>query len=128
MIQQYRTRHQEIVEACAVSQTYTEVEHRLGIIAPTNTLRRYIKQHQIPMPKYLGRSAASRLSQSGRKRRGLEIFRENTTINNSRAKQLLFRHGLKEQKCEICGWAEARSADGLIPVHLHHINGDSRDF
>ena len=41
-------------------------------------------------------------------------------------KRRLFEEGLKEAKCELCGWAE-RSADGRIPVELDHINGDHRD-
>jgi transposase-like protein len=38
----------------------------------------------------------------------------------------LFREGLKEPNCELCGWAE-RAADGRIPVELDHINGDRFD-
>lgn len=38
----------------------------------------------------------------------------------------LFREGLKEPKCELCGWRE-RAPDGRIPVELDHINGDKND-
>jgi hypothetical protein len=38
----------------------------------------------------------------------------------------LFREGLKEAKCELCGWCE-RAPDGRIPVELDHINGDKND-
>jgi hypothetical protein len=41
-------------------------------------------------------------------------------------KKRLFRAGLKEPKCELCGWAE-RAPDGRIPVELDHINGDRFD-
>lgn len=38
----------------------------------------------------------------------------------------LFNAGLKERKCELCGWC-AISIDGRIPVELDHINGDHSD-
>ncbi|HEU0030254.1 MAG TPA: HNH endonuclease [Kofleriaceae bacterium] len=38
----------------------------------------------------------------------------------------LFRAGLKEPRCERCGWAE-RAADGRVPVELDHVNGDHAD-
>jgi hypothetical protein len=41
-------------------------------------------------------------------------------------KQRLFKAGLKEPVCEICGWCE-RAPDGRIPVELDHINGDRND-
>lgn len=41
-------------------------------------------------------------------------------------KKRLFNSGLKERKCELCGWCEV-SIDGRIPVELDHINGDHAD-
>ncbi len=41
-------------------------------------------------------------------------------------KRRLIKEGLKQPKCELCGWAET-SPDGRIPVELDHINGDHRD-
>lgn len=41
-------------------------------------------------------------------------------------KKRLFREGLKQPKCERCGWCE-RAPDGRIPVELDHINGDKND-
>jgi hypothetical protein len=39
----------------------------------------------------------------------------------------LIRAGLKKAECEICGWAEARNHDGVIPIELDHINGNRID-
>lgn len=37
-------------------------------------------------------------------------------------KRFLFdTHG---NKCEKCGWAEKNEFTGLIPLHVHHIDGD----
>lgn len=41
-------------------------------------------------------------------------------------KQRLFKIGLKEAKCEECGWAQV-SPDGRIPIELDHINGNRYD-
>ncbi|HEY5944097.1 MAG TPA: HNH endonuclease signature motif containing protein [Kofleriaceae bacterium] len=41
-------------------------------------------------------------------------------------KKRLFRAGLKEARCELCGWCE-RAPDGRVPVELDHINGDRFD-
>ena len=41
-------------------------------------------------------------------------------------KKRLFVAGLKERRCELCGWCEV-SVDGRIPVELDHINGDHTD-
>ena len=30
-------------------------------------------------------------------------------------------------KCSICGWHEVNPYTGLVPLQLHHINGDSTD-
>jgi hypothetical protein len=38
----------------------------------------------------------------------------------------LFNHGLKQPRCELCGWA-AQAPDGRIPVELDHMNGDKSD-
>lgn len=41
-------------------------------------------------------------------------------------KRRLYKSGLKQPKCEECGWCEC-SPDGRVPVELDHINGDNTD-
>jgi hypothetical protein len=55
-----------------------------------------------------------------------ELLVANRWTNTHKLKQRLFRAGLKEPRCELCGWAE-RAPDGRIPVELDHINGDRTD-
>lgn len=31
------------------------------------------------------------------------------------------------RKCEICGWQEVNPHCGIVPVQIHHINGDNKD-
>jgi hypothetical protein len=55
-----------------------------------------------------------------------DIFVKKSTFQSYKLKKRLFAVGLKKEKCERCGWAEA-SEDGRIPVELDHINGDKYD-
>ncbi len=41
-------------------------------------------------------------------------------------KKRLIAAGMKEPRCELCGWEE-RAADGRVPVELDHMNGDRFD-
>lgn len=45
------------------------------------------------------------------------------TMQSFQLKGRLYAAGLKEPKCELCGWAQI-SPDGRIPVELDHVNGD----
>lgn len=46
-------------------------------------------------------------------------------INSYKLKIKLFRDGLKEKKCEICGISTWFGKD--IPLEIHHINGNHFD-
>lgn len=32
-----------------------------------------------------------------------------------------------DNKCQTCGWNEINKNSGKVPLHIHHINGDSHD-
>ena len=34
---------------------------------------------------------------------------------------------IHDNKCEICGWSVTNQYTGVIPLQIHHINGDSTD-
>jgi hypothetical protein len=121
-----KKKHNEIVEICKTALTFIEVESRLGTTTPNTSLRRYIKQNNIPMPMYEGRQAACRISQKSRVLVTEADFCENSKASTGSMKKLLIRTG-KTQVCEQCGWCERRPSDGRIPIHLHHKNGDSTD-
>jgi 5-methylcytosine-specific restriction endonuclease McrA len=54
------------------------------------------------------------------------ILVKKSSYQSYKLKNCLFREGLKQRKCEICGWAK-KSPDGRKPLELDHINGDSQD-
>lgn len=55
-----------------------------------------------------------------------KLLVKNSNTQSFVLKKRLIKEGLKELKCELCGWAK-RSPDGRIPVELDHINGDHHD-
>ncbi len=55
-----------------------------------------------------------------------ELLVKNGTAQSYKLKQKLFERGDKQQRCELCGWAQ-KAEDGRIPVELDHINGDHSD-
>jgi hypothetical protein len=123
----YEKQHDRIVQLCIVAETISEVELALGLTTPNTTFRRYLRRHKVEMPRYLGQRAANRRSRQSRKLHTLADLREGSSISRRTVKRLLFSYGLKEEACERCGWAERRPSDGLIPLHLHHVNGDGND-
>ena len=50
---------------------------------------------------------------------------EHSSLTTTQAKELAYKLGLKECKCEICGISEWQGKP--ITCDLHHINGDSTD-
>lgn len=45
--------------------------------------------------------------------------------NRFHLKSRLLREGLKQPQCELCGLAEWHGR--VLPLELHHVNGDGRD-
>ena len=50
---------------------------------------------------------------------------EHSSLSTANAKALVYKLGLKENKCEICGISEWQGKP--LVCELHHINGDSTD-
>lgn len=49
-----------------------------------------------------------------------------SVVQSYKLKKRLYEEGVKDQKCELCGWCET-SIDGRIPLELDHINGEHSD-
>lgn len=55
-----------------------------------------------------------------------ELLVNGGTTQSYKLKHRLYESGLRQPKCELCGWAE-KSVDGRIPLELDHINGVHTD-
>ncbi len=61
------------------------------------------------------------------KRQSLEdLLTLGSKVQSFKLKNRLYEAGLKEPKCELCGWCKT-SIDGRIPLELDHINGVRSD-
>lgn len=126
-MKKYDKMFDQIQALCAEAETFTDVERGLGTTTPNCYLRNYIKAKLIPMPKYKGVNCGNKRSQDTRKKVDLSACTVGCGVNRRSLKRFLFKEGLKEERCEVCGWCERRPLDGLMPLHLHHVNGCSTD-
>ena len=90
-------------------------------------ISKYIKEFGLSTKHFKGKAWNKGLKGIGKPRILLEdILIQESFFQSFKLKKRLFLAGLKEPRCEECGWAEM-SEDGRIPLELDHINGNSRD-
>lgn len=90
-------------------------------------IKKYLHFYKIDISHLKGRGWSKGLNLTGKRLIPLEkILKRNSDFQSYKLKRRLFLEGLKQERCEICGWNE-RSKDGRLPLELDHINGDSRD-
>jgi hypothetical protein len=116
--------------AVASSSTYAQVIRRLGLVPAGGNyvqVQRRIRQLALDTSHFTGSGWNIGLMLRPRPRAPLEeVLVENRLTGSHKLKQRLFRAGLKQPACELCGWA-VRASDGRIPVELDHINGNKAD-
>jgi Zn finger protein HypA/HybF involved in hydrogenase expression len=122
---------QEAREAIAASLTVTEALRRLGMCPTGNApkiLRKYIAEWRIPIdhfdPDLARRRALERARITARPLEDLLV--RNSTARGSKFKVRLYREGLKQPRCELCGQGETWRGRPMALI-LDHVNGDSRD-
>jgi len=92
-----------------------------------NQIKNYIKKLKIDTGHFKGKAWNKGMKLIGIPRIKLkDILVKNSNFQSFKLKKRLFSIGLKERKCEECGWKKI-SKDGRIPLELDHINGDHRD-
>jgi len=90
-------------------------------------IHKYLREYQLNSSHFKGKGWSKGLIGIGKPKLTLEeILTANNTFQSYKLKKRLFETSLKQQKCEICGWAE-KTADGRIPLELDHINGIRSD-
>lgn len=52
----------------------------------------------------------------------INYLKKDFSVSSDKLKKRLFRDGIKEKKCEICGRTKWNKLE--IPLELHHIDGD----
>lgn len=84
------------------------------------TLNKYLKQMGI---EYKGQQSKKGQYKGGMEYRPALYYIENhIPLASHKLKLKLFRDGIKEQKCEICGASSWQGKE--LPLELHHIDGN----
>ena len=120
----------DLKKAVKSSSSIRQVIEKLGLIPAGGNyeqIKRAIKEHGIDSSMLTGQGWRRNKTFPFVPRKELkDILTKENTFQSYKLKKRLFCDGIKEQKCELCGWAEM-SVDGRIPVELDHINGDRHD-
>ena len=120
----YDWNKEKVSEAVKKNTCYRDVLRELGINTSGNnaaTLQRKIKEYGIDISHFTFRSKTN----TPQKKTVYEYLKKGSKIHTFKLKEKLFKEGLKENRCEICG-AETWLGKKLI-CQLHHINGDNTD-
>lgn len=120
----------QLTEAVKTSFSLRQVIAKLGLIEAGGNyvqVRQYIAQYKLDSSHFRGKLWNKGLHGIGRP----HIATKDILINGShfqsfKLKQRLFAEGLKQKRCEECGWAKY-SEGGYLPLELDHINGDRHD-
>lgn len=120
----------QLIEAVRNSFSYRQVLKCLKL-QPTggnyDQIKKYIKEYNLNTKHFKGQGWNLGLRGIGKPLIPLsKILVKNSNFQSYKLKKRLFKENIKQQKCEICSWAE-RTNDGYLPLELDHINGNRRD-
>jgi len=113
------------------SKTQKEVLEKMGLRAAGSnfkTLKKYIELYKIDTEHFIKNyDYISNLSRKNKISLN-NILTENSSYNRDHLKKRLYKEGLKERKCEICGQDEYWNGKhmSLILDHINGINNDNR--
>ncbi len=120
----------ELRKAVKKSTSIRQVLKLLGLkLAGGNytQISKYIKEYKISSNHFTGKAWNKGKKLDVKPRVALvDILKKDNYFQSYKLKKRLFTAGLKPMHCEECGWNK-KTADGRLPLELHHINGDSKD-
>lgn len=130
IIRKKKWTEEQLEKASKESTSIRQVIKKLGLIeAGGNYLqtKKYLKYYNIDTSHFKGRCWNKGLRGIGKPIIKLEdILVKDSDYQSYKLKNRLFKEGLKNKKCEMCGWCK-QSTDGRIPLELDHISGDGKD-
>ncbi|MCX6702580.1 MAG: HNH endonuclease [Candidatus Wolfebacteria bacterium] len=125
-----RWTEKQLKEAVKNSTSYRQVLMKIGLVEAGGNyeqVKRYIEEYALDSSHFNGRAWNKGMRGIGKSRISLEkILVENSNFQSFKLKKRLFSGGIKEAKCEECGWAK-KTNDGYLPLELDHINGNRHD-
>ena len=121
---------EKLRDAAANSYSIRSVIKSLGLVPAGGNyvqVKYYLNFYKIDTRHFKGEGWSKGLRGIGKPRESLvEILVQNNSFQSFKLKKRLFKAGLKEEKCELCGWNQ-KSPDGRLPLELDHINGNHQD-
>lgn len=90
-------------------------------------VKRYIAEYSLSSSHFTGKAWNKGMKGIGQPQIPLDkILVQGSSYQSFKLKNRLFKQGLKNPQCEVCGWAKL-ATDGRLPLELDHINGDRHD-
>jgi len=108
--------------------SFAELCRRLGLKpegSNPKTLRKKMDEFDVDYSHFTGQRWNTNPNNPVYKGKYLPNLCEHSSLSTANTKAMLYRLGLKENKCEVCGLSEWLGKP--IQCELHHINGDSTD-
>ena len=106
----------------------SELCRKIGLVpigGNIGTVRRKLCEFGIDYSHFTGQNWNSNSQNPVYQRKYLPNLCEHSSLSSSNVKNMVYRLGLKENKCEICG-IDTWMGNPII-CEIHHINGDSTD-
>ena len=108
--------------------SFAELCRRLGLKpegSNPKTLRKKMNEFGVDYSHFTGQAWNKNPENPVYRGKYLPKLCEHSSLSSANVKELVYRLGLKENKCEICELSEWLGKP--IQCELHHINGDSTD-
>ena len=119
-----------LVEAARTSLSVRQVIKKLGLVEAGGNydqVKKYLKEYSVDTSHFKGMAWNKGLKVTTNIVTPLEeILVEESNFHSFKLKKRLFAAGIKEKRCEQCGWAKY-TEDGFLPLELDHINGNRHD-
>ena len=116
---------QEKIKNC---YSFAELCRRLGLKpegSNPKTVRRKLEEFGIDYSHFTGKRWNTNTNNPVYRGKYLPNLCEHSSLSSSNIKELIYRLGLKENRCEKCGISTWQNRP--IVCELHHINGNSTD-
>ena len=118
---------EELQSIISESTSFSEVLTKIGLVPSGSNhvqFKKYVEDNNFDISTMVGR-AILRNNKIGVEKTPMEVFTQNSNMSSTKLKRKLFKYGLKEKKCELCGITEWNGRD--LSFELHHINGNRHD-
>ena len=120
----------ELTKAVRSSRSIRNVIRLLGLIPAGGNytqITQRIRELKLNTSHFTGQGWLKGIPRPFKNERPLnEILKINSNFQSHKLKLRLFKEGIKQKQCEMCGWSK-RADDGRIPLELDHINGNRMD-